>query len=54
MNPNEMLRLLQKYIYDRKKVKVGIAIRTKDDIQKLQYAYNVAVEYYNGTKIIIG
>jgi len=57
MDINDGVRLVTKYIHDRKSVRVDInavkIMRDKRQQELLVKAVNVAVEYYNGTKIII-
>ena len=57
MDINDGIRLVTQYIYDRKKVRVDInTVRVMTDQRQqelLKQAVKVAVEYYNGTKIIV-
>ena len=57
MDINEGVKLVTQYVYDRKQVRVDInavkILTNKRQQQLLVKAVKVAVEYYNGTKIII-
>ena len=57
MDINDGIRLITQYIYDRKKVRADInTVRVMTDQRQqelLKQAVKVAVEYYNGTKIIV-
>jgi len=57
MDINEAVRLTTRYIFDRKKVRVNIntlfIMSNARQQELLKEAVKVAVEYYNGTKIIV-
>ena len=57
MDINDGVKLVTQYIYDRKKVRADInTVRVMTDQRQqelLKQAVKVAVEYYNGTKIIV-
>ena len=57
MDINDGVRLVTKYIHDRKGVNVDLnavkIMMNKRQQELLVKAVNVAVEYYNGTNIII-
>jgi len=57
MDINQGVRLVTQYVYDRKGVRVDLnALKVMTDRRQqelLKSAVKVAVEYYNGTMIII-
>ena len=57
MSIDEGIRLVTQYVYDRKQVRVNLnAVYIMTDARQqelLKSAVKVAVEYYNGTMIVI-
>jgi len=57
MDISEAVRLTSRYVYDRKRERVNlnvlyIASDTRQQ-EMLKEAVRIAVEYYNGTKIVV-
>jgi hypothetical protein len=57
MTINDQTRLVSKYILDRKGVRIDInearVLTNQRQQQLLNQAFKIAVEYYNGTTIIV-